>query len=176
MKIQDPDYVLRLWASAVRPSVKRAQPTGFDRRGSGDDRRLQARVKVESCARFRKYKPVLWAWFVVECQTTMRDRRIVAVFKAELKSALRESPIIVGDSQDDLPESAGYFLPFGDALSRLEEAYGERVMSERKLASLVASGFVTSYKQGRVRMVDWSDVVKFAPRKRRQRNPRGVAA
>ena len=169
MKIQDPDYVLRLWASAVRPSVKRAVPSGWERRGDGDDRRLQARVKVESCGRYRKYKPVLWACFVVECQTTLRDRRIVALFKAELRSVLADSPIIVGDSQDVLPDSAGYFLPFGDALGRLEEAYGERVMSERKLASLVASGFVTSYKQGRVRMVDWSDVVQFAPRKKRQR-------
>ena len=162
MKIDDPGYVLRLWADSVRPSVRRARPRGFDRPSDCDDRRLQARIKVETCPGFFKCKPVLWTWFVLESQRTLRDEAVVAGFMAELSTQLAQFPLIV----DDEPAMANDFEVTVTAAVEMLAGYGTPV-SERTILRWCAANAIFSREQGRLRYVRWSQVKERAPRRRR---------
>ena len=158
MKITDPEYVLRLWASSVRPSAKLVKPRGYERPGPGDDRASVARAIVENCPTFRTAKPVLWTWYVLESFPTDRDATIVAAFKAELREKLESHPIIVAD----------YVVPDSDFYVTVWEAYDRLVdactpVTRKTLQRWVAAQKVTNYKMGAKRMVKWSEVRKLAP-------------
>lgn len=171
MKITDAEYVLRLWASAVRPSVRRAAPAKLERRGEGDDRRLQARVKVEICPGYHKAKPVLWIAYVNEAQTTQRDELVIAHFKAELGSLLTDSPIII---EDDDQCSNDFEVTVNAALSML--AGCGTPIARRTLMYWISQKIIFSREQGQRRFVKWSEVVARAPRRRDPKKSVMVAA
>ncbi len=161
MKIDDPEYVLHLWAASVRPRIRMFQHPEPDRKGPTDDRRWQAKCKVESIPGFLKARPVLQIVYVNEVPPNDRDLAVVENFKLALAIALESGPIIV---EDDERVTADFFVSVGQALLMLRGA--GTPISERKLMDILP--WITSYKQGRQRLVRWSEVVAHAPRKRSQ--------
>lgn len=162
MKITDPEYVLRLWASSMRPRIRMFQHRPLDGVKPTDDRRWQARCKVESMPNYRKVKRVLMALYVNEAAPTLRELGLVEPFQEALGKELETSPIIVDDHE---AVTADFFVSVGQALAMLK-GYGTP-MGERKLMENLP--MITNYKQGRLRMVRWSEVVLYAPRKRIRR-------
>lgn len=161
MKITDPEYVLKLWAASVRPSVKLVRPTGYEKPSQGDNRMAIAKVIVETCQAFRTSKPVLWTWYVVEAHPTERDAKIVAAFKSELGERLLTEPIIVDDYV--VPDS-DFYVSVWEAYDRLVDAWTP--VTRKTLQRWVSANKVANYKMGRTRLVKWSEVKKLAPTKR----------
>lgn len=161
MKITNAQTVLNLWASSVRPALRMFQ---HKRIGSvpSDDRRIQARVKVETTEGFFKAKPVLWAVYVNESSATLRDRRVCTVFLGRLQRVLDESPIIVED-EDGVAND--FYVTLGQAVALL--AGYETPVNEKTIRRWCKEGSVMNYERGRYRYVRWSDVSSRAPKRKK---------
>lgn len=135
------------------------QHRDLGRRGQADDRRWQARVKVQNTAGFFKAKPVLWLVLVNESGANSRDKAILDDFREQLEADLILSPIIV---EDDPVVTSDFFVSVTRAVELLDDA--GTPMSDKTIERNLH--MITNYKQGRSRMVRWSEIVALAPRRR----------
>jgi hypothetical protein len=168
--IDNPETVLRLWASAVSP---RSASRRHRRMGSNfpasveaqDDRRLQARAMVETTEGYRKCYPVLWVVYVDLSKARQGEEALLNRFRFDLSERLRLSPIMVESVWVD--GGGDPRVTLGEAFARLEES-GTPV-SWRTLLRWCDTGKVFSYKQGRERIVRWRDVCDLAPKRKKEK-------
>lgn len=162
--ISDPEYVLRLWASCARPTVRRWRPQGFEKPGVSDGRAWQAKCRVEwLLSNHHKARAILWIAYVNRASPTEAQNAILDAFKDDLDQSLHEMPITVSIVKEQ-DERNDFELSISDAIAALSSA-GYSI-SVRQVLRWCESGAIFNYRKGRERMVKWNEIVERMPKKK----------